>query len=512
MPFKMLLTSRTLSRGLVFSAVAFLLLFKFGLRRPAAEAASSSPLAPAAVLLGPSHLPFLPCWLEGSREQVLCGFYSVYENRQSKTGRRITLRIAVLPALKSHAAPDALFVLAGGPGQAATGLGPIVDVALKKIHQDHDIVLLDQRGTGNSNPLNCQVSVDALPFSPVHQSFAESADACLRKLDADPRFYSTFDFAGDLDDVRQALGYPQIDIWGGSYGTRAALAFMRIYPGRVRTAVLDGVDPYSNKIPLYEARDAQSALDKIFTICDHDEKCHAEFPDVRENLASVLSRLEKAPVHVTIRNPHTGVPTDIFVDRRNFATALRALLYIPSFDHMVPLVIHDANNGNFEPLVAVTQTITQYANQDVSRGLMLSVLCSEDVARVRPDEQGEATRGTFLGDVMIKSFSDGCSHWPRTFLPTGFDIPVDVPVPTLMLSGELDPVTPPVWAKQAALHFPNSIQVVVPGAGHGVSTYGCLPDLIARFVGSGSTSTLDTSCAEKGLRSPFVTSPTGIAP
>ena len=512
MQLKMLLTSRTIWRGMFFSAAAVLLVFKYAVGHPSAEAASAAPSAPIATLLGPSHLPFTPCWLEGSREQVLCGSYQVYENRQSHTGRQINLRIAVLPALKNHSAPDALFVLAGGPGQAATANGPFVDVALKKIHQDRDIVLIDQRGTGKSNPLNCQTAADALPFSAVHPSFAETAQTCLAKLDGDPRFYSSFDFAGDLDDVRDALGYSQIDIWGGSYGTRAALVYMKTHPDRVRSAVLDGVAPYSNKIPLYEARDSQRALDLVFVACDQDEKCHAAFPDLRRRLAAVLSKLEKNPEHVSVRNPRTGAPTEIVVNRAHFAAALRALLYIPSFDHMVPLVIRDASDGNFESLVAVTQKISHSASEEVSRGLMLSVLCSEDVARVTPQESDQATRETFLGDVMVKSFMDACSHWPRTSLPPGFDSPVDARVPTLLLSGELDPVTPPEWAQQAALHLPNSTQVVVPGATHGVSTYGCVPDLIARFVSAGSTTGLDTSCAAKGSRSPFVTSPTGMTP
>jgi len=512
MQLKTLLTSRTIRRSVVFSAVAILLVSKYVARHPSAEAAVATPLAPAAVLLGPSRLPFTPCWLEGSREQVLCGSYPVYENRQLHTGRQIDLRIAVLPALKNYPAPDALFVLAGGPGQAATVYGPFVDVALKKLHQDRDIVLIDQRGTGKSNPLNCQAAPDALPFTAVHLSLSEAAQACLAKLDGDPRFYSSFDFAADLDDVRQALGYSQIDIWGGSYGTRAALVYMKTHPGRVRAAVLDGVAPYSNKIPLYEARDAQRALDLVLVACDQDEKCHAAFPDLGQSFTDLLAKLDKNPAHASIRNPRTGVATEIIVTRANFATALRTLLYVPAFDHLVPLVIREASAGNFEPLVAASQEISQSANRDISRGLMLSVLCSEDVPRIGPREVDELTRGTFLGDVMVKSFSDACSRWPRTALPPGFDSPVDVPVPTLMLSGELDPVTPPEWAKLAALHLPNSVQVVVPGATHGVSAYGCVPDLIAQFVGAGSTSGLDTSCAAKGMRSPFVTSPTGITP
>jgi pimeloyl-ACP methyl ester carboxylesterase len=507
-----LLTSRTIGRAVLFSALTVLLVLKFVVGHPSAEAAARRPGSPIKTLLGPSQLPFTPCWLEGSREQVLCGSYQVYENRQSNTGRKISLNIAVLPALKGNPAPDALFVLAGGPGQAATAFGPFVDVALNKIRDNRDIVLLDQRGTGDSNPMRCQTAADELHFSAAHGSLAETAHACLAKLDADPRFYSSFDFAGDLDEVRNALGYPQIDIWGGSYGTRAALVYMKNHPDRVRSAVLDGVAPYSNKIPLYEARDAQRALDMVFARCDQDENCCAAFPDVRQRFATVLSKLVKNPAHVSIHSPQTNAPIEIVVTRTNFAAALRTLLYVSSYDPMIPLVIRDASDGNFEPLVALALEISHGASEDMSRGLMFSVLCSEDVARITPQELDQATRGTFLGDEMVKAFTDACSHWPRTSLPPDFDSPVDAHVPTLLLSGELDPLTPPEWAQRAAAYLPNSSQVVVRGATHGVSSYGCVPELIARFVNAGAITGIDRSCAARGVQASFVTSPTGTAP
>jgi hypothetical protein len=250
----------------------------------------------------------------------------------------------------------------------------------------------------------------------------------------------------------------------------------------------------------------------VFVACDQDEECHSAFPDVRQNFFTVLATLDKIPAHARIRNPHTGASADIVVNKANFATAVRALLYVPSFEALIPLVIRDASEGNFEPLVAVAQEISRSANQDMSRGLMLSVLCSEDVSRIDPQEVDTLTRGTFLGDVMVTSIKDACSHWPRTFLPPGFDAPVDAAVPVLMLSGERDPVTPPEWATLTGLHLSNSVQVVVAGAAHGVSTYGCVPDLIARFVSAGTGSGLDTSCAAKGIRTPFVTSRTGTTP
>jgi pimeloyl-ACP methyl ester carboxylesterase len=468
-------------------------------------------LVSAVTLGGRSHLSFTPCWLDGFRERVLCTSYEVYEDRESRTGRRIALHIAVLPALKHRAASDALFVLAGGPGQAATSLGAFADTTFQKVREERDIVLVDQRGTGTSNPLRCEMEIDGGALSVQTVSPAEKARECLAKLDADPRFYSSSAFAGDLEEVRDALRYSQIDLWGGSYGTRAALVYMKLYPERVRTAVLDGVASYSNKIPLYEARDAQRSLNLVFNRCIQDEKCRTAFPDLRERFEGLLSRLEKNPARVTVRNSRTGVATQVTVTREHVTRGIRGLLYVPAFDHLIPLVIRNASDGNFDPFFALVKEISN-SNETMSLGLTFSVLCSEDVGRITPQEVRLATSGTFLRDGEIKVFSEVCSQWPRVQLPPLFDAETEEQTPTLLLSGELDPITPPMWAEQAAAHLPNSLQVVVPGAAHGVSAYGCIPDVIASFVKRGVTSGLDTSCAAGGSQFPFFTSATGTTP
>jgi pimeloyl-ACP methyl ester carboxylesterase len=468
-------------------------------------------LVSAATLGGRSRLSFTPCWLDGFREQVLCTSYAVYEDRESRTGRRIALHIAVLPALKRRAASDALFVLAGGPGQAATSLGAFADTTFQKVREERDIVLVDQRGTGTSNPLGCEMEIDGVPLSVPTVSPAEKARECLAKLDADPRFYSTSAFAGDLEEVRDALGYSQIDLWGGSYGTRAALVYMKLYPERVRTAVLDGVAPYANKIPLYEARDAQRSLNLVFNRCIEDEKCRTAFPDLRERFEGLLSRLEKNPARVTVHNSRSGVATQVTVTREHFTSGIRGLLYVPAFAHLIPLAIRNASEGNFDPFFALVKEMSN-SNETMSLGLTFSVLCSEDVRRITPQEVRLATSGTFLRDGEIKIFSEVCSQWPRVQLPPLFDADAKQQTPTLLLSGELDPITPPIWAEEAATHLHDSLRVVVPGAAHGVSAYGCMPEVIANFVRRGSTSDLDTSCVSKGLQPLFFISTIGTSP
>jgi pimeloyl-ACP methyl ester carboxylesterase len=449
--------------------------------------------------------------LDGFRERVLCTSYEVYEDRESRRGRRIALHIAVLPALKHRAASDALFILAGGPGQAATSLGAFADTTFQKVREERDIVLVDQRGTGTSNPLRCEMEIDGVPLSVQTISTAEKARECLAKLEADPRFYSTSAFAADLEEVRDALGYSQIDLWGGSYGTRAALVYMKLYPERVRTAILDGVAPYANKIPLYEARDAQRSLNLVLSRCIQDEKCRTAFPDLRERFERLLSKLEKNPARVTVHHSRTGVATQVTVTREHFTSGIRGLLYVPAFDHLIPLAIRNASDGNFDTFVALVNEMSN-SNETMSLGLTFSVLCSEDVMRITPQEVRLATSDTFLKDGEIRVFSEACSQWPRVQLPRVFDAETQEQTPTLLLSGELDPITPPTWAEQAAAHLPNSLQVVVPGAAHGVSAYGCIPDVIASFVKRGVTSGLDTSCAARGLQIPFFTSATGTTP
>jgi pimeloyl-ACP methyl ester carboxylesterase len=516
------MTEQKRSRGLMRlnlsqkpKLIALMLLLLGGILVVKYTARPSPAQSVTVTLSGRSHLTslsFTPCWLEGFREQVLCTSYEVYENRDSHTGRRIPLHIAVLPALKNRVAPDALFALAGGPGQAATSFGAFADTVFQKVRAERDIVLVDQRGTGRSNPLRCEMEMDGIPLSVQKVSPSEKARECLAKLDADPRYYSSFAFAGDLDEVREALGYSQIDLWGGSYGTRAALVYMKLYPDRVRTAVLDGVAPYTNKLPLYEARDAQRSLNLVFERCRQDKECRTAFPDVRERFETLLSKLEKSPARVRVHNPRTGDATEITVTREDFASGMRALLYVPAFDQLIPLVIKNASDGNFEPLVALAKEMSRDSSETMSIGLTFSVLCSEDMARITPQEERLATSGTFLRDGSFKLFSEVCSLWPRAQLPPHFDAQPELQTPTLLLSGELDPVTPPTWAEQAAAHLPNSLQVVVPGAAHGVSAYGCMPDVIASFVKRGVVSGLDTSCAARELQSQFFTSATGTTP
>jgi pimeloyl-ACP methyl ester carboxylesterase len=448
-------------------------------------------------VLALAAMPLAPCHIEGLSEEVLCGTHRVFEDRAARSGRTIDLKVAVVPALRREKAEDPLFVLAGGPGQGATKYGPLVPLAFREVRKTRDIVLVDLRGTGGSNPLGCDLG-DPL------QGEAFDAAPCLRSLKGDPRFYTTAPAMDDLDEVRAALGYPKINLWGGSYGTRAALVYAQRHPDRVRSVVLDGAAPFEIALPLYNAWGAQRALDRLVADCAAERECRSAYPRLREEMDEVFARL---PVSASLRHPRTGKPLEMTVSRGVFASGLRGMLYTSAHASLIPWVIHSAREGDFAPFATLSLETAAWSTETMSLGLTLSVLCSEDVHRIRDGEAERAVRGTFLGDFEIATWRRMCEHWPRGTPPVLDDRPVRVPA--LILSGDLNPVTPPRWGEVMKSHFSRALHVVVPGTGHNTSMSGCVPELIARFL---DQENIDASCVRTIRRPPFVIDPSGTAP
>lgn len=456
----------------------------------------------------PRRLTLTPCHLEGFREEVRCGTLRVWENRATRTGRTIDLQVAVIPALRPESEPDPLFIFAGGPGQGARRYAPFVQTAFREVRRRRDIVLIDQRGTGDSNPLRCDFG-DPLTFladGPIDTA------PCLRTLQADPRLYTTEPAMDDVDDVRAALGYERINLWGGSYGTRSALVYARRHPERVRSVVLDGAAPFEIMLPLHNAWGAQRAMDRLLADCAAEPECRAAFPRLREELGEVLGRLERGPVQASLRHPRSGQPLELTVSRSAFGSGLRGMLYAPTHASLIPHVIHAAAQGDFGPLAALSIETAAWSTETMSLGMTLSVLCAEDVPRITDEQAERAVRGTDLGRSEIDTWRRMCSRWPRGPLPAGVARVQPLQVPALILSGDLDPVTPPRWGEVMKKHFPGALHVVVPGTGHNTSTTGCVPDLIAGFIAQGSAAGLDTACVRKVRRPPFVIDPSGTAP
>ncbi len=452
-----------------------------------------------------------PCADDVGVDGAECTTLEVFENRALGEGRSISLNIAVLPALGLKVQPDPLFVLAGGPGQAATDLAELVDEFMRRIRRERDIVLVDQRGTGDSNPLDCEfVDSDSLHFLPEDR-FLDPLRDCLASFDADTRFYTTPVAMDDLDDVRAALGYDRINLWGGSYGTRAALVYLRRHEEHVRSVILDGLAPTSIKLPLSFGQDGNRALDMMLDDCATSPDCGPAFAGVREKLYSLLARLDREPVRTRIQHPRTGEWIEVPVTRNAVALLVRAALYSAELSALLPLVIERAHEGDFGPLAAMSDPWTDL-DKAMSVGMLFSVICSEDIPGLSDADRRELSGEPFLGSAVVDVWSKVCGFWPRGEVPAGYYDPTVSDKPVLVLSGELDPVTPPRWGEEVVQHLENGRHVVVPGVGHGTLVAGCVPKLMAKFIDQGSAKDLDVECVKKLRRPPFFSSFTGPGP
>jgi len=463
-----------------------------------------------------SRIALHPCRIKGLAGAAACGVLDVPEDRAHPERRTIHLHLAVLRSLANNAAPDPVFVLAGGPGQSALdSLGPLVDGPLAAVRHERDLVLVDLRGTGASNPLECRIVAEDAPLPERFRDdtlSAKAMSACMKKWSADLAQYTTVAAMQDLDEVRAALGYQQINLWGGSYGTRAALVYLREHGQHVRSLVLDGVAPLSLVLPLTMAKDGQRALDLLFTHCAADSACNAAYPDLRARFDALLAQLAKAPARTTIANPLTGVPVEVMITREAFVQALRGQLYLPDLAVLMPLTIDHASRGNWAPFIAQNAGLEGSFVRGMYLGLLFATTCAEDLPYTSEAKMMEAAQGTFLGSSLAKTWLEVCSAYPRGVATLAFREPVRSDRPVLLLSGELDPVTPPSWADDAKKTLPNAVHVIVPGVGHGVSARGCVPRLIKNFYAAGSAAKLDASCVQSNTRPPFFVTFAGPQP
>lgn len=437
-----------------------------------------------------------------------CGMLSVYENQSTQSGRKIELYVAVVKAVSRNAQPDALFLLAGGPGEAATQSFSGLLGVLEHIRQKRDLVLFDQRGTGKSSPLTCKESTDE-ETEEDSETVKTALEECAGSLEADLTQYTTAAAAEDIEQVRKALGYPQINLLGISYGTKVAQAYMRQYPQSTRSVILDSVVPLDWELGPYNAENAQRALDMLFTRCENDATCKSTFPDLRQEFASMQESLEAEPIELTLPDPTSGESIPMTLDWQSLATTIQLALYTPEYSAILPLLIHTAyEKKDYQLLAAQYQFLLGSLNESITSGLYYSVICSEDVP-FYPTETG--TVESFLpysGDKM----KDYCTAWPSATIEPEFHQAVQSDLPVLILSGEADPITPPANGEQAAQKLSHALQLVIPGMGHANFTRGCLPRVISDFVENGAVEGLDTGCVSEFKPAPFFTNFAGPQP
>ena len=448
-----------------------------------------------------------PCRVAGIDEELFCGKLTVFENREMRTGRTIDLNIVVLPAFDQKNKAEPLFDLAGGPGASSVDRAEFYAGPGREYRRRHDVVLVDQRGTGESNRLS--IFREKTPTYYLSEMFPVDYVSKMRhelEQRADLTKYTTSIAMEDLDDVRAWLGYDKINLFGASYGTQAALVYLRRHPEHVRSAILFGVAPTDLKMPLHHAESAARAMDLLLGECEQDAKCREAFPQIRDDWRNVLARLERQPARVEYSPPGKSAPTRVEIQRGVFGEKIRNWMYDRNQAARIPLIVHHAVNGDFAPFLqqAVAPSIPDF----VADGAYLSVTCAEDVPFITQEEATKLTAGNPFGNYRVFQQTRACGMWPRGEIPKDFLEPVFSDAPVLVFSGNLDPVTPPSYGEEVAKHLPNSRHVVIAEAGHGVDGLtdpDCIDRIAIEFLNKGDAKKLDVSCVERMKPPPFVT-------
>jgi len=428
-----------------------------------------------------------------------CTTLSVPENPAAPEGRKIELRIGLVPAKTAEPEPDPVFFLAGGPGQSALDSFPQIAPAFQRILEKRHVVLVDQRGTGGSNKLVCKGEEDESSFSAEDNDSAEAQQAfaakCAKELSdrADPRFYTTTVAVGDLDLVRKALGAAKVNLVGGSYGTRAAQTYLRYYPDSIRSIILDGVVPPSLALGNEHAKNLEAALASIFKRCRDDDACRDAFGDPAQDLAKLKLQLRETKVPVHYRDTKTWALRDEDFGFGHLASTVRLFAYQPEAAALLPYALNEAAEGRFETLMAQSDMILGDLGEAIMHGMQLSVICSEDAERFVVDP---ADADSLLGTDMVTGMQAQCAGWPKGERPKDFHDPIVSDVPVLLMSGEFDPVTPPRYGEETVKGYANGRHLVVRGRGHIVLTAGCMPRLAAEFIDKTDAKALDASCLD----------------
>lgn len=452
--------------------------------------------------------------LNASEVDAECAILTRPENPTKQNGKTIELFVAKLPSTSPSPAEDAFTLIQGGPGGSSIDLAINYNAFLNIIRAKRDIIIIDQRGTGRSNKLNCD-------FDPEDTSANSSDPAvtarltreCVEKLKQhDLGAYTTSVAVQDLEALRQATGYEQLSIYGVSYGTRVAQHYLRRFPQQTRAIIIDGVvDIGLNLAGAEIARRSQDAFDQMVTRCNDTPNCVNELGDIAKQFNQLRERLKAEEVKVAIPHPHTGKSEEVTLTESNLLIAARLMPYSTEGMALLPLLINNAYNGNYTPLAAQSIIATESIADGFAMGMHNSVMCTEDATYVAANAAQQA-QDTYFGSTMIDNIRITCEHWPKGIIDDDFLDPFASDIPVLVLSGETDPITPPANGERAAKMFSNSKHLIVPAHGHGVVARGCLPFLVKDFLEDADLDSIKADCIERENAMPFFIDPTGPKP
>ncbi len=441
-----------------------------------------------------------PCRLGGDAApytvRATCRYMLVPEDRSKPDSPMIKLAIAWIPAETADPEPDPFIYVAGGPGQSALESYPNLHHALAGVRAKRNTVLMDQRGTGDSNALHCDSAMWTDPSLTGELSPAQAqamVTSCVSSLSsrADLRHYTTTEAVADLEDLRLALQLPAWNMLGVSYGTRVLQQFVKKYPNSVRSLILDGVVPNEVNLGNDHARFLDAALDGYFKRCK--QQAHCAKLDRRE-ITTLLQDLKQNPRKVRFRHAITGKWQQNVFHNEHLSLLLRLFSYRPDTAALLPALVAQAKRGEFDTLAALAYMQGSDLSKQMAMGMSLSVSCSEDGEKLQTHEIDQYS---ILGEEFAAHLKRLCQYWPKGNKPDAFNEPLNTSVPALVLSGENDPVTPPVYGAQVAAQLPNSRHVVAPGQGHFVSIAGCMPQIITEFIDHKDVDELDTNCLDR---------------
>jgi pimeloyl-ACP methyl ester carboxylesterase len=478
-------------------------------RHPVAASLAVSTAEPDMLQLG--NLRLEPCSIGRANLGVptmraYCASVAVRENRAAPNGRQLRLKVAVVRSDAAQADPDLVVFLDGGPGGAATDDYPALAAAFAPLRKRHALLLIDQRGTGGSNPLSCDDD-KSITGAPDLQQLS----ACVRELAprAAPEFYATSDAVEDLEEVRQALGAPQLDLVAVSYGTRLAQQYARRHGEAVRALVLDSAVPNSLALGSDHARNLEQVLRALFARCRANAVCAGRYGDPYQTLRRVQAQLRAHPQKLSLRDPYTFRVQQQQITADSLAQLVRIYAYSPYTAALLPFVLQQADTGDYAPLMGQAQVVSGDIAESLGGGMALSVICAEDADRLRVEPADE---DTVMGNGLIRGLLAACPLWPHGQRPADFREPLRGPLPVLVLAGEHDPVTPARYGEAIVRTLPRARLLVLQGQGHGQLTVGCVPRLVDDFISALDARSLDTRCLDVLAQTPPFVDANGASP
>jgi len=445
-----------------------------------------------------------------------CATFTVAENPQAPEGPQIELYVARIKSLSPAPASDPLVLIAGGPGGSTVDMYLQGPQAFSGVLDERDILLLDQRGTGRSAPLSCPIeeTEDSIQTELSLSDARKATTECLQQLDQDPRYYTTSIAVQDLEALRIAAGYTQLNLYGVSYGSRVAQHFLRRYPASTRTMVIDGVVPASLALGPDVALNAQLTLDSIFERCANQPPCASAFPNLPEDFARLGRTLRSDPPKVVYADPITGTRDELTLQYDAMATLIRLLAYAPETAAIIPHTLQQAADGHYESITGQAVGVLSRLSSSLSTAMHNSVVCAEDIPHLGVIDK-QALKQTYLGAEQVAVLEAICEIWPRGVADADIKEPLQSDKPVMLLSGEFDPITPPAYAIETQQGLTNSHHFIAPGQGHGVVSRGCIPRVFAHFVAEadiGSTVETEDGCIDRQRAMAFFVNSMGPAP